>query len=154
MPTTIISDKSSTFASQVVKEVTESLGITLERATIKQAQKIGWLERTYASLRKAIKVKTGERRSMWHKYVNNAVLNYNTSHHTSIGGERCRVFSWHVRYNCFDLKRSIRPQKLSTPISELVSDFLDDCPSCMQKLDANLHQVRKPSRKTIKSFWT
>ena len=93
LPTTIISDKGSVFMSQVIKEVAEVLGITLQHATTKHAQKIGMLEQTHASLKKTLKIETGERRSMWHKYVNIAVLNYNTSYHTSLGWERSRVFT-------------------------------------------------------------
>ena len=85
LPTTIISDKGSVFMPQVIKEVAEVLGITLQQATTKHAQTIGMLERTHASLRKTLNIETGEGRSMWHKYVNIAVLNYKNSYHTSIG---------------------------------------------------------------------
>ena len=50
LPTTVISDKVSVFMSQVIKEVAEVLGITLQHATTKHAQTIGMLERTHASL--------------------------------------------------------------------------------------------------------
>ena len=50
--TTIISDKGSVFITQVIKEVAEVLGITLQHATTKHAQTIGMLERTHASLKK------------------------------------------------------------------------------------------------------
>ena len=63
--------------SQVIKEVPEVLGNTLKHATTKHAQTMGMLERTHASLRKTLKIETGERGSMWHKYVNIAVLSYN-----------------------------------------------------------------------------
>ena len=99
LPTTITSDKRSVSISQVIREVAEVLGITLQHATTKHAQTIGMLERTHASLRKTLKIETGVRRSMWHKYVNIAVSNYNTSYHTSIGCEPSRVFHGHVPYN-------------------------------------------------------
>ena len=84
LPTTLISDKGTAFTSQVFKEVTGVLGITLKHATTKHAQTIGLLERSHASIKQALKIETGERRSLWHKYINIAVLNYNTSYHTSI----------------------------------------------------------------------
>ena len=87
LPTTLISDKGTAFMSQVIKEVTGVLGITLKHATTKHAQTNGVLERSHASIKQALKIETGERRSLWHKYVNIAVLNYNTSYHTSIGCE-------------------------------------------------------------------
>ena len=92
LPTTLISDKGTAFMSQVIKEVTDVLGITLKHATTKHAQTIGLLEQSHASIKQALKIETGERRSLWHKYINIAVLNYNTSHHTSIGCEPSRVF--------------------------------------------------------------
>ena len=92
LPTTIISDRGSVFMSQVIKQVAEVLGITLQHATTKHAQTIGMLERTHASLKKTFKIETGERRSMWHKYVNIAILNYNTSYQRSIGYGPSRIF--------------------------------------------------------------
>ena len=92
LPTTLISDKGTAFMSQVIKELTGVLGITLKHATTKHAQTIGLLEQYHASIKQALKVETGERRSLWHKFINLAVLNYNTSYHTSIGCEPSRVF--------------------------------------------------------------
>ena len=90
LPTTLISDKGTAFMSHVIEEVAGVLGITLKtlkHATTKQAQTIGLLERSHASIKQALKIETGERGSLWHKYINIAVLNYNTSYHTSIGCE-------------------------------------------------------------------
>ena len=44
LPTTLISDKGTAFMSQVIKEVTGVLGITLKHATTKHAQAIGLLD--------------------------------------------------------------------------------------------------------------
>ena len=92
LPTTLISDKGAGFMSHVFNEVTGVLGITLKHATTKHAQTIGLLEQSHASTQQALKIETGERRSLWRKYINIAVLNYNTSYHTSIGCEPSRVF--------------------------------------------------------------
>ena len=62
LPTTLISDKGTAFMSQVIKEVTGVLGITLKYATTKHAQTIGLLERSHASIKQALKIETGERR--------------------------------------------------------------------------------------------
>ena len=78
LPTTLISDKGTAFMSHVIKEVAGVPGITLKHATTKHAQTIGLLERSHASIKQALKIETGERRSLWHKYINIAVLNYNT----------------------------------------------------------------------------
>ena len=111
LPTTLISDKGTAFMSQVIKEVTGVLGITPKHATTKHAQTIGLLERSHASTKQALNIETGERRSFWHKYINIAVLNYNTSYHTSIGCEPSRVFHGRTPYNVLDIKLGIRPQQ-------------------------------------------
>ena len=66
LPTTLISDKGTAFMSQVINknEVTGVLGITLKHATTKHAQTIGLLERSHASIKKALEI---ERTSLWHK---------------------------------------------------------------------------------------
>ena len=95
-PTTNISEKGSGFMSQVFKVVAEVLGITIQHATTKHAQTIELPERTHSSLTKTLKIETGERRTMWHKYVNIAVSNYNTSYHTSVRRDPSRVFHGRV----------------------------------------------------------
>ena len=112
LPTTLISDKGTAFTSNVFKEVAGVLGITLKHATTKHAQTIGLLEWSHASIKQALKIETGERRSLWHKYVSIAVLNYNTSYHARIGCEPSRVFHGRIPYNILDLKMGIRPQEI------------------------------------------
>ena len=60
LPTTLISDKGTAFMSQVIKEVTGVLGITLKHATTKHAQTIGLPEQSHASIKQALKIETGE----------------------------------------------------------------------------------------------
>ena len=100
--TTLISDKGTAFMSHVIKEVAGVLGITLKHATTKHAQTFGLLERSHASIKQALKIETGERRSLWHKYINIAVLNYNTSYHRSFGCEPSRVFHGRIPSNVLD----------------------------------------------------
>ena len=88
LPLTLNSHKGTDFMSHVIKVVAGVLGFTLKHATTKHAQTIGLLERSHASIKQALKIETGERRSLWHKYINIAVLNYNTAYHTSIGCEQ------------------------------------------------------------------
>ena len=125
LPTTLISDKGTAFTSNVITEVAGVLGITLKHATTKHAQTIGLLERYHASIKQALKIDTGERTSLWHKYVSIAVLKYNTSYHASIGCEPSRIFHGRTPYNIFDLKQGIRPQKDPTPDSQIAQDVLE-----------------------------
>ena len=125
LPTTLISAKGTAFMSHVNKEVVGVLGITLKHATTKYAQTIGLLERSDASIKQVLKVETGERRSLWHKYINIAVLNCNTSYHTSIGCEPSRVFHSRIPYNVLDLKVRIRPLQQPIPTSQIAQEFLN-----------------------------
>ena len=54
LPTAIVSDKGSAFLSQLIKEVADVLGITLEHATTELVQIIGMPRKTNASLKKEI----------------------------------------------------------------------------------------------------
>ena len=103
LPATLISDEGTTFMSHVIREKADVLGITLKHATKKHAQTIGLHERSHASIKQALKIETHDRSSLWHKYVNIAFLNYNTSYHTSIGCERSRVFHGRIPYKNLDL---------------------------------------------------
>ena len=141
LPTTIISDKGTAFMSHVIKEVACVLGITLNNASTKHAQTIGLLERSRASTKQALKIETGERRSLWHKYVNIAVLNYNTSYHTSIGCEPSRVFHGEIPYNVLDLKIGIRPQQQPIPTSKIAQDVLEQTEMIHQVVRKNTMQA-------------
>ena len=141
LPTTLISDKGTAFMSQVIKEVTSVLGITLKHATTKHAQTIGLLERSHMSIKQALKFETGERRSLWHKDINIAVLNYNTSYHTSIGCEPSRVFHGRIPYNVLDWKLGICPQQQSIPASQIAQDVLDQTEMIHQDVRKNTMQA-------------
>ena len=141
LPTTLISDKFRAFTSHVIKEVAGVLGITLKHATTKHAQTIGLLERSHASLKQSLEIETGERRSLWHKHISIAVLNYNTSYHSSIGCEPSRVFRGRIPYNILDLKLGIRPQKYPSPDSEFAQDVLGQTEMIFQDVRRNAMQA-------------
>ena len=117
------------------------LGITLKHATTKHAQTIELLELSHASIKQALKIETGERRSLWHKYINIAVLNYNTSYHTSIGCEPSRVFHGRFSYNVLDLKLGIRPQQQSIPTSQIAQEILEQTEMIHQDVRKNIMQA-------------
>ena len=79
LPSTIISDKGSQFTAEVVQEISKILDIEIRHATTKHAQTIGILERTHASIKTALKISKRERKSVWHNYVQIAVMNHNTT---------------------------------------------------------------------------
>ena len=141
LPTTLISDKGTAFTSHVIKEVAGVLGITLKHATTKHAQTIGLLERSHASIKQALKIETGERRSLWHKYVSIAVLNYNTSYPASIGCEPTRVFHGRIPYHILDLKMGFRPQKIPPPDSQIAQDVLEQTEKIFEDVRKNAMQA-------------
>ena len=141
LPTTLISDKGTAFMSHVIKEVAGVLGITLKHATTIYAQTIGLLERSHASIKQALKIETGERRSLWHKYINIAVLNYNTSYHTSIGCEPSRVFHSRIPYNVLDLKLGIRPQQQPIPASQIAQEVFEQTEMIHEGVRKNIMQA-------------
>ena len=141
LPRTLISDKGTAFTSHVIKEVAGVLGITLKHATTKNAQTIGLLERSHASIKQSLKIETGERRSLWHKYISIAVLKYNTSYHSSIGCEPSRVFHGRIPYNILDIKKGIRSQKIPSPDSEIAKDVLEQTKTIFQDVRRNAMQA-------------
>ena len=110
LPTVILTDKGSQFRSEVVNQIAQTLDIRISHASTKHAQAIGILEQTHASLKTSLKISTGERRSMWHKYVQIAVMNYNTSYHESLGCEPTTVFHGRIPYNILDIKLGLKPK--------------------------------------------
>ena len=141
LPTTLISGKGTAFMSQVIKEVAGVFGITLKHATTKHAQTIALLERSHASIKQALKIETGERRSLWHKYINIAVLIYNTSYHASIGCEPSRVYHGRIPYNILGLKLGIRSQQQPIPISQIAQEVLEQTEMIHQDVRKNTMQA-------------
>ena len=122
LPTTLITDKGSAFTSTIIAEITQILGITLKCATTKHPQTIGKLERTHASLKTNLKMASGEYRRQWHKYLPLAVLNYNTTYHSSIGCEPSKVFHGRIPYNVLDHKLGNNPNKNFLPTTEFAEE--------------------------------
>ena len=135
LATTLISDKCTAFTSYVIKQVAGVLGITLN--TTKHVQTIGLLEPSQALVKESLKIETGERRSLWHKYISIAVLNCNTSYHASIGCEPSRVFHVRIPYNIPDLRKGILPQEIPLPNSQIAQDVLEQTQMIFQDVCKN-----------------
>ena len=123
LPTTIITDKGTTFTSRVIAQITQVLGITLKCATTKHPQTIGKLERTHASLKTNLKMASGEYRRQCHKYLPLAVLNYNTTYHSSIGCEPSKVFHGRIPYNVLDHKLGNNLIRISSRRRNLMKNY-------------------------------
>ena len=141
LTTTLISDKSKAFVSLVTKEVGGVLGVTLKHATAKHAQTIGLLERSHASIKQALRIETGGRRSLWHEYVSIAVLSYNASYHTSIGCEPSRVFHGRMPSKASDVKNQFGPQQTPIPTSQIAQDVFNQTEMIYQDVRRNAMQA-------------
>ena len=125
----------------VIKEVACVLGITLKNATTKLGQTNGLLQRSHSSIKQALKIETGVRRSLWHKYVGFEVLTFNTSYHASIGCEPSRVIHGRIPYHVLDFKIGIRQQKIPYPGSQMAQDVLEQTEMIFQDVRKNAMQA-------------
>ena len=124
LSTTIITDTGTQFMSEVMADTTRVLGLQLRKATGKHAQTKGILERCHASLKKALRISTGEHRPMWHQIVPIATLNYKTTYYSSLWCETSRVFHGRVPYKVFDLKFGIEQCHNKDPTTDTGKEFL------------------------------
>ena len=141
LPTLIITFKGSVFVSQVIHEVAEILGINLKHATTKHEQTIGVLERAYATIKTSLKMASGEYRKQWHKYLPIAILNYNTTYHSSIDCEPSRVFHHgRVPHNNLDYKLGLRFNPNIAPTTDLAEELLRRTKTLFDKTKKNVMQ--------------
>ena len=123
LPTTLITDKGTAFTSRLVDEVAKILGIQIKCATTKHPQMIGKSERNHASLKCNLKMASGEYRRQWHKYLPLAVLNYNTTYHSSIGCEPSRIFHGRIPYNILDHRLGLNPNPKILPTTDFAEEL-------------------------------
>ena len=129
LPTTFITDKGTAFTSKIIAEKkTKFLGITLKGATTKHPQTIGKLGRTHASLKRNLKMASGEYRRQWHKYSPLAVLNYYTTYHSSIGCEPSKVFHGRTPHNVI----TVHLQAFSDRFAEIRTQNLGNRDACTE----------------------
>ena len=159
LPTTLITDKGSAFTSTIIAEITQILSITLKCATTKHPQTIGKLERTHASLKTNLKMASGEYRRQWHKYLPLAVLNYNTTYHSSIGCEPSKAFHGRIPFNVLDHKLGNNPNKNFLPTTEFAEEVQQRTQILIDQFKKNIMQSylkykdyydRRPKRLRLK----
>ena len=78
---------------------------------------------------------------MWHQFLPMAVLNYNTSYHTSLGCEPSRVFHGRVPYNVLDLKYGLKPQPPTTINHEIAEEVLQQTRQILNQSQQALMQA-------------
>ena len=62
-------------------------------------------------------------RSQWHKYLPLAVLNYNTTYHSSLGPEPSRSFHGRVPYNILDHRLGLNPNPKILPTTDFAEEY-------------------------------
>ena len=92
LTTLVLTDIKSVFLSQVIHEVGEILGTNVDHAITKHAQIIDNPERSHTTIRISLKMASGKYRKQWHKFLLIAILNSNTTYHSSIDCEPSLVF--------------------------------------------------------------
>ena len=93
----------------------------MKHATTKHAQTIGVLDRAHRHL---FENGIGEYRKQWHKLLPIAILNYNTTYHSSIGCEPSRVFHIIVSHNILDHKLGLRFNPNIAPTTDFADELL------------------------------
>ena len=140
LPTTLITDKRTAFTSRLVDEIAEILGIQIKCATTKHPQTIGKLERTHASLKGNRKMASGEYRRQWHKYLPLAVLNYNTTYHSSLGCEPSKIFHGRIPYNILAHRLGLNPNPKIFPTTDFAEEFQRRTQILIDKTKKNIMQ--------------
>ena len=140
LTTLIIPDEGSLFVSQVIHEVAEILGFNLKHATTKHAQTIGVLERAHATIKTSLKMASGEYRKQWHNYLPIAILNYNTTYHSSIDCEPSRVFHGRKPHNILDHKIGLRFNPNIAPTTDFAEELLRRTKILYDKTKKNVMQ--------------
>ena len=139
-PTTLITEKGTAFTSRLVDEIAKMLGFHIKCATTKHPQTIGKLERTHASLKCNLEMTSGEYRRRWHKFLPLAVLNYNTSYHSSLGCELFRVFHARVPYKILDPRLGLNLNPKISPTTDFAEEFQRRAQVLFDKTKKNIMQ--------------
>ena len=83
---------------------------------------------------------SGEYRRQWHKYLPLAVLNYNTTYHSSIGCEPSKVFHGRIPFNVLDHKLGNNPKKNFLPITEFAEEVQQRTQILIDQTEKNIIQ--------------
>ena len=98
IPLAILTDKGSAFTSQLLSELAKMLEIKINHAILKHAQTIGLLERSHGPLKRYFRIYENQVKHDWHKFVDLAVFQHNTSFHTVLGCPPSLIFHGNLIY--------------------------------------------------------
>ena len=104
IPLLIVTDQGSHFVSKLLHELPNVLEIKLEHATVKHAQTIGVVERSHGPLKRYLRIYENQLQHDWHKHIDLAVFQHNTSYHTTIGCPPTLLFHGRIPMNPIDIR--------------------------------------------------
>ena len=106
IPLVILTDQGSQFTSRMLEELSTLLEFKIEHATVKHAQTIGALERSHGPLKRYLRIYENQLPRDWHKYVDLAVFQHNTSYHSTLACPPTLIFHGRIPQNPLDLRFS------------------------------------------------
>ena len=119
----------------------------MKHATTRHAQTIGVLERAHATIKTPLKMASGKYRKKWLKNLPIAILNYNTTYHSSIDCEPSPVFHGSVPHNIPHQKLGLRFNPNIAPTTDFEEKLMRRteilCEKTKKKCHAILHQIQK-----------
>ena len=106
IPLVILSDQGTQFTSRMLEELSTLLEFKIEHSTVKNAKTIGALERSHGPLKRYLRIYENQLPRDWHKYVDFAVFQHNTSYHSKIACPTTLIFHGRIPENPLDLSFS------------------------------------------------
>ncbi len=78
--------------SHIFLELTNQLKIRVDHATVKHPQTIGTLERSHATIKRLLGIRTNKKLKNWHRFLSLATYEYNTTYHSTIVTTPTQIF--------------------------------------------------------------
>ena len=123
IPLLIVTDQGSQFVSKLLHELANILEIKLEHATVKHAQTIGVVERSHGPLKRYLRIYENKLQHDWHKQLDLAVFQQNTSYHTTIGCPPTLIFHGRIPMNPIDIRFNNRSLYHHSSRYDYISDL-------------------------------
>ena len=103
-PSAYYSGQRNCLYSQLMTELKQTTGNKNDHTTLKRAQTIALVQRTYQKLKQIHKINVTADTPQWDRYVNIAVMAQFTTYRQFIKSTPTKIFNGHVAYNALDLK--------------------------------------------------
>ena len=146
LPETFLSDLGSSFASELLDELTKLLEIQLDHASLKHPQTVGVVERSHSALKRILKLNTNEQWNDWFKYVQLATFIHNTSYHSAIGCSPTVLFHGREPIKPLDFRFNNTSIQRFSPNSEYVFAMQDAMNKKFNETKLKLTEIYKIPR--------